>query len=478
MSISLAPGLYIVATPIGNLSDLTARAADTLRGAALILAEDKRVTAKLLAHVGATAPMNVYHDHSSEAERDRILARLGGEAVALVSDAGTPLISDPGYKLVRAARAAGHLVHTVPGPCAAIAALTLAGLPTDRFLFAGFLPAKAKARADAIAELAMLRASLVFYESGPRLHESLLALAAGLGNRDSAVIREITKLHEETVTGPASLQLDGKEFEAAWRAAGSTHLISLAVAGGAATRVLIRDVQYNLLKRRIDHVDFYAADLLQETTAAVRLVLGGSAPIVERDEGMVMLVQQAVQVRALPTQIPNQITVDISGIETSSDDVRVADLPLPPGVTIMDAPETVVVAVTRDATDEIATRARTIGCAAVLPVTTTADELVEALEAAAGKPRATEARPQPQRVLTHRETQIVELVARGLSNSEIAHELFLSVNSVKTYIRTAYRKMGVTTRSQAVLWAVRGGLASERAHQDPDEAPGISGSRT
>jgi 16S rRNA (cytidine1402-2'-O)-methyltransferase len=202
MSVSLPPGLYIVATPIGNLSDLTARAADTLRGASLILAEDKRVTAKLLAHVAATAPMAVYHDHSSEAERDRILARLGTEAVALVSDAGTPLISDPGYKLVRAARVGGYAVHTVPGACAAIAALTLAGLPTDRFLFAGFLPPKAKARADAIAELAAVRASLVFYESGPRLHDSLAALATGLGQRDAAVIREITKLHEETVTGP------------------------------------------------------------------------------------------------------------------------------------------------------------------------------------------------------------------------------------------------------------------------------------
>ena len=202
MSAILTPGLYIVATPIGNLSDLTVRAADTLRGASLILAEDKRVTAKLLAHVQATAPMAVYHDHSSEAERDRILTRLGTEAVALVSDAGTPLISDPGYKLVRAARAAGHAVHTIPGACAAIAALTLAGLPTDRFLFAGFLPPKAKARADSIAELASLRASLVFYESGPRLGESLAALAHGLGPRDAAVIREISKLHEETVTGP------------------------------------------------------------------------------------------------------------------------------------------------------------------------------------------------------------------------------------------------------------------------------------
>lgn len=198
----LAPGLYIVATPIGNLGDLSPRAAATLRAADRILAEDKRVSAKLLAHAGATAPMSSYHDHSDDALRARILTELSHKAVALISDAGTPLISDPGYKLVRAARQAGIAIHTVPGPCAAIAALTLAGLPTDRFLFLGFLPAKAKARADAIEEIASLRASLVLYESGPRLGESLLALASGLGSRDSAVIREISKFHEECVAGP------------------------------------------------------------------------------------------------------------------------------------------------------------------------------------------------------------------------------------------------------------------------------------
>ncbi len=201
MSSPLPPGLYIVATPIGNLSDLSPRAAATLRDADLVLAEDKRVSAKLLAHTGSKARMQAYHDHSDAAIRDSILARLGSEAIALVSDAGTPLISDPGYKLVRAAREAGLAIHTVPGPCAAIAALTLAGLPTDRFLFAGFLPAKAKGRADAIAELAALKASLVFYESGPRLADCLAALCAGLGNRDAAVAREISKLHEECVTG-------------------------------------------------------------------------------------------------------------------------------------------------------------------------------------------------------------------------------------------------------------------------------------
>ena len=196
----LPPGLHIVATPIGNLGDLSPRAADALRRADRILAEDTRVTAKLLAHAGARTPMLRYDDHSSEAERERIVARLGAEAIALVSDAGTPLISDPGYKLVRAARAAGHAVHTVPGPSAAIAALTLAGLPTDRFLFLGFLPARAKARSDAIAEVAGVRATLVFYESGPRLGDTLEALSNVLGDRDAAVARELTKLHEECVT--------------------------------------------------------------------------------------------------------------------------------------------------------------------------------------------------------------------------------------------------------------------------------------
>jgi 16S rRNA (cytidine1402-2'-O)-methyltransferase len=200
----LLPGLYVVATPIGNLGDLTPRAAETLRRADLVLAEDKRVSAKLLKHVRSKARLSNYNDHTSEAERDAIVARLGAEAVALVSDAGTPLISDPGYKLVRAARAEGHDVHTLSGASAAIAALTLAGLPTDRFLFAGFLPSKTKARADAIGELSGIRSTLIFYESGPRLEHTLAALHDALGNRDAAVVREISKLHEETVSGPLS----------------------------------------------------------------------------------------------------------------------------------------------------------------------------------------------------------------------------------------------------------------------------------
>jgi 16S rRNA (cytidine1402-2'-O)-methyltransferase len=200
----LAPGLYIVATPIGNLGDLSPRAADILARADVLAVEDSRVTAGLLRHMGVKRPMVPYHDHNAEGVRPGLVARLAGEAVALVSDAGTPLISDPGYKLVRDARAGGHMVVTIPGPCAAVAALTLAGLPTDRFLFLGFLPPKAAARAGAIAEIAGVRATLVMYESGPRLAACLLALAEGLGDRDAAVTREISKRFEEAVTGTLS----------------------------------------------------------------------------------------------------------------------------------------------------------------------------------------------------------------------------------------------------------------------------------
>jgi 16S rRNA (cytidine1402-2'-O)-methyltransferase len=200
----LPPGLHIVATPIGNLGDLSTRAADTLSRVDRILAEDTRVTAKLLKHIGARVPMSRYDDHSSNEDRQTIVAQLADQAIALVSDAGTPLISDPGYKLVREARAAGRAIHTIPGPSAVVAALTLAGLPTDRFFFLGFLPAKAKARSTAIIEVAGVRATLVFYESGPRLADTLNDLAKALGQREAAVVREISKLHEECVTGTLS----------------------------------------------------------------------------------------------------------------------------------------------------------------------------------------------------------------------------------------------------------------------------------
>ena len=204
MQDAIEPGLYIVATPIGNLSDLSPRAAAVLAGADLIAVEDSRVTAKLLRHIGVKRPMTPYHDHNADRVRPGLIAQMHDKAVALVSDAGTPLISDPGYKLVRDARAAGIRVTTLPGPSAAIAALTLAGLPTDRFAFFGFLPPKAVARRAAIAEAGRFDGTLLFYESGPRLGATLAALREGLGDRDAAVVREISKMFEDIVTGTLS----------------------------------------------------------------------------------------------------------------------------------------------------------------------------------------------------------------------------------------------------------------------------------
>jgi 16S rRNA (cytidine1402-2'-O)-methyltransferase len=197
-------GLYVVATPIGNLADMSQRAILILEAADIVAVEDSRVTGKLLHHLGLKKKMRRYNDHSSEADRLALVAAARNGVVALVSDAGTPLISDPGYKLVRSAREAGVEVYAAPGPSAAIAALSICGLPTDRFLFAGFLPSKAKARADALAELAEIKATLVFYESGPRLAATLAAIAETYGGREVAVARELTKKFEEVVTGSAS----------------------------------------------------------------------------------------------------------------------------------------------------------------------------------------------------------------------------------------------------------------------------------
>jgi len=199
----IEPGLYIVATPIGNLGDLSRRAIETLSACDLIACEDTRVTGKLLNLIGVKKPMRRYDDHASDDVRDRLLAEMGEKAVVLVSDAGTPLISDPGYKLVRMAREQGIAVTSLPGPSALVVALTLAGLPTDRFLFAGFLPSKEKARGDALGELAGVPWTLVFYETGPRLVDSLEAMARIMPGREVAVARELTKLHEECRTGMA-----------------------------------------------------------------------------------------------------------------------------------------------------------------------------------------------------------------------------------------------------------------------------------
>ncbi len=202
------PGLYIVATPIGNLGDMTLRAIGVLRSAAVVACEDTRVTGKLLKHFGIKARLQRLDDHAPPELRARLIDLARGEAVALVSDAGTPLISDPGYRLVREARAAGVTVISVPGACAAVSALAIAGLPSDRFLFAGFLPVKDKARRDALEGLAGIAATLVFYETAPRLERSLLAIAELWPEREVAVARELTKLHEECRTGTAATLAD------------------------------------------------------------------------------------------------------------------------------------------------------------------------------------------------------------------------------------------------------------------------------
>ncbi len=199
---TLAPGLYLVATPIGNLADISLRALEVLATADLVACEDTRTTRKLFTAHGIAAKLTAYHDHNAARVRPKLMERLEcGEAVALVSDAGTPLISDPGYRLVVAAAEANVTVTAVPGASAALAALTVSGLPSDRFLFAGFLPNKSGARRRALAELAPIPASLVIYESARRLPASLADMAEVLGPRPAAVARELTKLHEEVRRG-------------------------------------------------------------------------------------------------------------------------------------------------------------------------------------------------------------------------------------------------------------------------------------
>jgi 16S rRNA (cytidine1402-2'-O)-methyltransferase len=198
----LEPGLYLVATPIGNLGDITLRALEILAGADVIACEDTRVSRRLTERYGIDRPLTPYHEHNAAEARPKLLARLAeGQSVALVSDAGTPLISDPGYKLARAAQDAGYTVTAVPGASSVLAALNVAGLPTDRFFFEGFLPAKQTARQKRIAALTAMPATLVLFESGQRLAAALADLAEGFGARAASVCRELTKLHEEVRHG-------------------------------------------------------------------------------------------------------------------------------------------------------------------------------------------------------------------------------------------------------------------------------------
>jgi len=198
----ISSGLYIVSTPIGNLRDVTFRALDTLAAADLILAEDTRITRRLLDAYGVKTPMRAYHDHNAESVRPDIIARLGdGAIIAQVSDAGTPMVSDPGYKLARAAIEAGADVVSIPGASAALAGLTVSGMPSDAFVFAGFPPAKSGKRRAFFEAWAAAPASLIVYEAGPRLADSLSDMAATLGDRPAAVARELTKAFEETRRG-------------------------------------------------------------------------------------------------------------------------------------------------------------------------------------------------------------------------------------------------------------------------------------
>jgi 16S rRNA (cytidine1402-2'-O)-methyltransferase len=199
------PGLYLVATPIGNLGDITLRALETLAGVDIIACEDTRITRRLTERYAITATLKPYHEHNAALARPKILEKLAqGASIALVSDAGTPLISDPGFKLVREACAAGHPVIALPGPSSVLAAVSVAALPTDRFFFEGFLPSKETARRARLAELARIDATLVMFESGNRVQDTLADLAGIMGTRDAAICRELTKLHEDIRRAPVA----------------------------------------------------------------------------------------------------------------------------------------------------------------------------------------------------------------------------------------------------------------------------------
>jgi 16S rRNA (cytidine1402-2'-O)-methyltransferase len=260
---ALAPGLHVVATPIGNLRDTTLRALEVLAAADVIACEDTRVTRKLVDHYGIATPLTPYHDHNAAEARPKLIARLAaGSAIALVSDAGTPLVSDPGFKLVRAAHDAGHAVTAVPGASAALAALAVAGLPTDRFFFEGFLPAKSGQRQTRIAELAHIPATLLLFETGPRLAAALADLAGGLGAREAAVCRELTKLHEEVRRG--NLAALAAHYESAGAPRGE---IVLVVAPPAAQSTELADLDA-LLRSALGRVS------VKEAVAEIAAVTG------------------------------------------------------------------------------------------------------------------------------------------------------------------------------------------------------------
>ena len=262
-----APGLYIVATPIGHLRDISLRALDLLAAADLVACEDTRVSEKLMARYGLSAPRLAYHEHNAERMRPVLLERLkAGAVVALVSDAGTPLISDPGYKLVREALAQGIAVTALPGASASLAALVLSGLPSDRFFFQGFLPPKEAARRRVLAELAPLHATLVIYETAPRLAATLVDMAATLGDRPAAVTRELTKLYEEIRRGSLA------ELAAHYAAAGAPKGELVIVVGGASDDSARATMNEDALDRALE--DALATMSLKDASAAVAEATG------------------------------------------------------------------------------------------------------------------------------------------------------------------------------------------------------------
>lgn len=269
--------LFIVATPIGNLADMTPRALETLRQVSAICAEDTRRSGQLLAHFGIDRPLIALHEHNEDAVSQRLVERLaGGESLALVSDAGTPLVSDPGYRVVRAARAAGIKVSPVPGACAAIAALSVAGLPSDRFVFEGFLPAKASARRERLTALAGETRTLVFYESSHRISESLADMRVVFGaDRPAVLARELTKLFETVIDGTlADLQarVDGDDNQRK----GEFVVMVQGAADDAQAQVVEGRRVYALLNAHLPPST--AAKLAAEITGAPRKALYGQKP--------------------------------------------------------------------------------------------------------------------------------------------------------------------------------------------------------
>jgi 16S rRNA (cytidine1402-2'-O)-methyltransferase len=276
------PGLYLVATPIGNLGDVTLRALETLTAVEAIACEDSRVTKRLLERYAIATPLVTYHDHNAETARPKILARLdAGAAIALVSDAGTPLISDPGFKLVQAAQAAGHTVTAIPGASAVLAALTSSGLPTDRFFFEGFLPARVSARRTRIEELADIPATLVFYETGQRIAAMLNDVAAGLGGRPGAVCRELTKLYEEIRRG------DVAELALAYREGAETRGEFVVVIGPPAKAQHVETIDLDgMLQRALTTASLKdAVEAVAAATGQKRRIVYQRALALSRREG-------------------------------------------------------------------------------------------------------------------------------------------------------------------------------------------------